>query len=329
MQDDTVIEKKTSRSGISYSGPYEIHRSKKQIISIICHFIPHSSKPAELSLKIMKQSTPVDEGEISISLNQEAINKLLQYLHANLDISKNNKNGIYIRMPGISEKNNLSSHDRIAEGLSLLKFIEDKDLADYFDDPQIIEEIPEAFKKIMHIKGLQNAIKLLKEMLNNGVTAEADYQAWFDNHSWCMGLSYHPKDNQRTISGSDKVDCLLPNVITGFRDVIELKQPNVEVLLYDKSHRNFYFSAEVSKAIGQCDRYIDVFEEEASKGLRDYPEIVAHLPRGVIIIGRSNDWEESKLKALHRLNRQMTSISIITYDQLAAQGERLLEIITP
>ena len=96
----------------------------------------------------------------------------------------------------------------------------------------------------------------------------------------------------------------------------------------DDKHRNFYFSSEVSRAIGQCHRYLDVLHEEASKGLRDHPEIVAYHPRATIVIGRSNQWPEDKLRSLHGLNQRLSGVSIMTYDHLLAQGERLIGLFS-
>lgn len=98
-------------------------------------------------------------------------------------------------------------------------------------------------------------------------------------------------------------------------------------MLYDTSHRNYYFNADVSKAVGQCHRYLDVLAEEAQHGLRDYPEIVAYHPRATIVIGRSAGWDDDKRKALRGLNARLHGISIMTYDLLLAQGERLVEIL--
>lgn len=131
----------------------------------------------------------------------------------------------------------------------------------------------------------------------------------------------------RDITSGDHLDLLLPTVISGYRDIVELKRPDMRVLLYDEDHRNFYFSADVSRAIGQCHRYLDVLHEVAAKGLRDHPEIVAYHPRGIIVIGRSAEWSLEHLKALHGLNRRLSGVTVMTYDQLLAQGERLVEML--
>ena len=136
------------------------------------------------------------------------------------------------------------------------------------------------------------------------------------------------RDDIREISPGDKLDMLLPTVISGYRDIVELKRPDMKVLLRDESHRNYYFSSDVSKAIGQCHRYLDVLHEVASDGLRDHPEIVAYHPRAIIVIGRSHDWDGEKLQALHGLNTRLSGVTIMTYDQLLSQGERLVEILS-
>jgi hypothetical protein len=175
---------------------------------------------------------------------------------------------------------------------------------------------------------MQNACAQLRNYLETGQNDESIYQDWCDNHSWVFGNAYLIKDDVRAISEGDKIDMLLPTVISGYRDIIELKKPSESVLNWDSTHNNHYFASPVSKAIGQCHRYIDVFQEVAIKGLRDNPEIVAYHPRAIIVIGRSNTWEENQFRALHGLNARLANITVMTYDQLLRQGERLIGVLT-
>ena len=46
------------------------------------------------------------------------------------------------------------------------------------------------------------------------------------------------------------------------------------------------------------------------------------------MIGRSKDWAEAQHRALHGLNRRLNGITIMTYDQLLAQGERLVQVVS-
>ncbi|MCA9233704.1 MAG: DUF4263 domain-containing protein, partial [Planctomycetales bacterium] len=57
--------------------------------------------------------------------------------------------------------------------------------------------------------------------------------------------------------------------------------------------------------------------------------IVAYHPRAIIVIGRSHEWSANELRALHGLNHRLSSVTVMTYDQLLAQGERLLNIVAP
>jgi hypothetical protein len=75
------------------------------------------------------------------------------------------------------------------------------------------------------------------------------------------------------------VDLLLPNVLAGLRDIVELKRPDFEVIRQDDAHRDYYWAPDVAKAIGQATRYLEVLHDEARKGLRDHPEIAAYYPR--------------------------------------------------
>jgi hypothetical protein len=115
--------------------------------------------------------------------------------------------------------------------------------------------------------------------------------------------------------------------LPGLQDIIELKRPNMKVLNYDKDHRNYYFSVEVAKVIGQCHRYIDKLQEHALNGYEFNNDIIGYHPRALIVIGRSNDWEPVQHRALHGLNSRLHGITIMTYDQLLSCGSRMLDIL--
>ena len=46
------------------------------------------------------------------------------------------------------------------------------------------------------------------------------------------------------------------------------------------------------------------------------------------MIGRSNTWDADRLRGLHGLNRRLVGITVMTYDQLLAQGERLISMLS-
>jgi hypothetical protein len=131
----------------------------------------------------------------------------------------------------------------------------------------------------LRIREPRLAADSLRSMLNGGTTAEQSYERWCEEHRWAFGLGYIDRDIFRRISAGDDLDLLLPRIVSGYRDLAELKRPDHPVMRYDQSHKSFYRTPETSAAIGQVSRYLDVLQEEAQKGLRDHPEVVAWHPR--------------------------------------------------
>ncbi len=70
-----------------------------------------------------------------------------------------------------------------------------------------------------------------------------------------------------------------------------------------------------------------MLHEDAQHGLRGADQVRAYHPRAVIAVGRSVGWDEERLNALHGLNGRLHGITVMTYDQLLAQGERLIGIL--
>lgn len=328
------IERKESNSkNVSYSDPVTIHESRKTKIDFIPFYIPRS-EGTDFAAKIVRyeKNKSSNSGETnkstSISLNEESAKSLLKELKVHFTIADNTDNdGDYIIIKvsdGDADFEDIET-ETVAE--AIINVLKQEDIVQYVTSKELGNELASAFRGAIRLNELKAAISSLRSKLDSGITSEQDYQKWCENHNWAFGNAYIVKDDIRSISASDNVDLLLPSSITGYRDLVELKRPDKDILKYDSSHNNYYFSHEVTRAIGQCHRYLDVFHEEALRGLRDHPEIVAYHPRAKIVIGRSYDWGEDKKKALHGLNNRLNNISILTYDQLLLQGERIIDIL--
>ncbi len=175
---------------------------------------------------------------------------------------------------------------------------------------------------------MRRAIKEFETALAAGNENEIFFQKWLESQSWAFGNAYTFRDEVRAIALGDQVDHLVKHTAHGLRDIFELKRPDSRLLLWDNDHRSYYWSAETSHAIGQCHRYLDALHDEARNGLRDNPDIVAYHPRAFIIQGRSAGWSQAQLNALHGLNSRLHGIQIMTYDQLLAQANRLLDTLS-
>jgi hypothetical protein len=171
---------------------------------------------------------------------------------------------------------------------------------------------------------LERAIEGLRELLKSGVTDEKSYQDWCDEHSWVFGGAHQVRDMVRRIDQDSVVDLLHPDIV-GYRDVVELKRPDADVLKYDRSHGTYYFGNAVSRAIGQVHKYMDRLHDLARKGLANHVEIVAYHPRATIVVGRSEAWPAPMIDTLRGLNQRLHGIEVMTYDHLLLRAEAILQ----
>jgi Shedu protein SduA, C-terminal len=332
---DMIHRKSSKNNNIDYSKPVVIHETSKSRISFIPYYVKHT-KHSEFCPKIQtyRKGDPPNEWEIveekSISFNETAIRKLLAELKKHLVVSREDKDGKFLLIElkdGIIKHNHLEP-EIVAKALTLA--LSQKDILAHVNSMNLSDELVGALRNTIKLKDMQSAIIKLREYLNGSSDQnEKLFQEWCTDHSWVFGNSHMLVDSDTLNIGSkDELDMMLANVISHYRDIIEFKKPNVKVVNFDGSHHSYYFSAEVSKAIGQCHRYMDVLQKNALKGLDDHPEIVAYHPKATIVIGRSIDWNTEETRALHGLNSRLHGINIMTYDHLLSQGERLISMLT-
>lgn len=119
----------------------------------------------------------------------------------------------------------------------------------------------------------------------------------------------------------------------GFVDILEIKKADVHVLT---QYRNNYVAArEISGAVQQIEKYIFCLnssykaQEEVAKKLTellpDGIEVKFVNPQGVLLAGRSNNFDREQLKDFELIKRQYKHVAdIMTYDDLA---QRLRNII--
>ncbi len=329
----TIDRKLASSEKVSYSESIVIHETRSSRLVLVPFYIPRSAG-TQLAIKLVtyKKSPPPADWAIieekSISMKEETARRLYVELKGLFAIAQEEEDGSYVLIRVTEGTAQIGTHDPAAVAAALTKVLSSEEIVKHLGSSELSEELINAFRGAIRLKEMRSAVATLREYLNNGEVSENIYQKWCEEHSWAFGNAYVMRDEARDISAGDRLDILLPTVISGYRDIVELKRPDQSALLYDEAHRNYYYSADVSRAIGQCHRYLDVLHEVAGEGLRDHPEIVAYHPRAIIVIGRSNDWAREKLKALHGLNRRLSGVTVMTYDQLLSQGERLVEILS-
>jgi hypothetical protein len=333
--DVRTFNRREAQSGkVSYGDPIVIRDSSRSRIQFVPFFVRRSDG-TELALKVVtyrKNPPPSDWvliEEKSLSLNESEGRQLLAALRDHLAVAQSDQDGRYILIRVNEGTANIGDNDPASVAAALAKVLSQDEIVQHLAATELTDSLLNAFRGAIRLKEMRSAVAELRKLLDSYETNEQLYQAWCKQHSWAFGNAYVMSDDVRDISIGDSVDLLLPSVISGYRDIVELKRPDHEVLLFDSAHRNFFFSAFVSRAIGQVHRYLDNLQDVAANGLLDHPEIVAYHPRAIVVIGRSQGWAREKLKALHGLNSRLSGVAVMTYDQLLAQGERLIEVLCP
>ncbi|MCW8102652.1 Shedu anti-phage system protein SduA domain-containing protein [Streptomyces tauricus] len=320
----TYFDRRPAASGaLSYSDRITIRDTSQVSIEAVPYFIPHRNSENELSMKLIRVDKRSGEA-CEITLKDADLQKLKQCIAQALTVAGQEDDGQYLVLRADELAHTVESSDdavrAVGGALDSHRFA--RRVAQHVNP----EALASAFSAVVRIGELRAAITELRENLDKGVALEDVYQKWCDKHSWAFGNAYVARDNWRSIGIGDQVDLLMKSTASGFRDIFELKRPDMEVLSFDNTHRNWYWASQTSKAIGQCHRYLDNFHRVAEHGIQpDHPEIIAYHPRAVVVIGRSHSWDQSKIKALHGLNSRMHGITVMTYDQLLARCSVLLE----
>ncbi len=323
------VRQRAASGNVDYGNPIVLHETSKTRVDLVPFYIPHSDHTS-LSLKIVtyqKARPPIEWADIkdkSVTLSEDAVSILLSELPRLKAVANEEQIGEYLTIRVEDGTADLEDLDPEAVTSAILSVLSQKDVISHLSGRRLDRELVKALQYSVRLSEMESAMAELREMLEGGTVLEREYQVWCEEHPWAFGNQFVVTDKVRSISLQDQVDMLMPRIAAGCRDIVELKRPDKEVLLYDETHRDYFFSREVSMAIGQCHRYLDVFVEVAGKGLLGNEQIVAYHPEATIVIGRSNGWDESKIKALHGLNSRLSGIRVITYDYLLAQGDSLV-----
>jgi hypothetical protein len=198
------------------------------------------------------------------------------------------------------------------------------------------EEIAELeeIKNKSNIVYYSTKIKEFKSRLGKNYK-ESSWQSWIYNNNWIIGVQYNPPIEKEKVGFKSIPDYLFPT-LDGFIDILEIKLPNHEVIKKDQSHPGSYaWSPEANRAIGQVVHYLYEMELHQLELQRDINraystklsrEIYIIKPRAFILIGRDDDWDDSRKEAFRKLNHALHDIEVITYTDLIKRGEKIIAL---
>ena len=175
---------------------------------------------------------------------------------------------------------------------------------------------------------LEKTVNDLSDLIRK-TSNEAYWQKYIRNNILYLHESYIKKIEHLNIS----LDIRLPDFCLlnydNYLDVLEIKTPQTVLLNEDKSHKNFYWSVELSKAISQAENYIDAITKYSDKicnKLRDQDiDIRVIKPRAIILAGNDDQIKtKSKRDNFRLLNESLKNIQIITYDDLVIRAKNII-----
>lgn len=159
------------------------------------------------------------------------------------------------------------------------------------------------------------------------------WQSWIYKHNWLFGVNYQkPIEKARINLTGIMPDYLFPT-LDEFVDILEIKLPDNEVIVGDRSHAGAWkWSQETNTAIGQVVNYIgeiDRLRFEIEKNvLTVYGyELCILKPRAYILIGNSRNWTSLKKEGLRKMNHALHGIEIVTYKDLVDRGNQSIQTL--
>ena len=247
----SLSRRESSNGNVEYGQVITLSESSKTKTQILPWYIKHSDH-SELSLKIqtLKKSNPpltwIETEEKSITLSSEATRKLAQELPRLMQVASQEESGDYIVIKAEDGTANLQNLDPESVTSALISVLNQDEVIEHLKGKDLGVKLVEALKYSVRLEEMKSAVAELRENLNGEITKESVYQNWCEKYPWAFGNQFVVNDTIRNISPEDSVDLLMPRILAGYRDIVELKRPDMDVLVHDKGHRNYYFSSEVS-----------------------------------------------------------------------------------
>jgi len=184
-------------------------------------------------------------------------------------------------------------------------------------------------RKVLHYLHLE---KLLRdfEMRLAKPAKEQTWQSFFKKSLLILNPSYIELIEKPNISLSIQLPDFLLLSVDNYVDVYEIKLPETTLLVLDKSHKNYYWTAEISKAISQVENYIDSISKQANAltvEIRSQYKLDLNVvrPRGYIIAGHSREFRSSEKRRddFRLLNESLKNTNVIPYDDFLIRFRNL------
>lgn len=232
-------------------------------------------------------------------------------------------NALATAIPKKTEGIQLSDRD-MKKYLQLFPVLMDCDVKSQRDLKQLL-----AGRKVLHYLYLEKLLGDFERRLDKPAK-EQTWQSFFKKNLLILNPSYIELIEKPNISLSIQLPDFLLLTVDNYVDVYEIKLPETLLLILDKSHKNYYWTAEITKAISQVENYIDSISKYANDlaiEIRKQYKLDLNIvrPRGYIIAGHSKELKGSEKKKdnFRLLNESLRNTNIIPYDHFLVRFRNL------
>jgi hypothetical protein len=186
-------------------------------------------------------------------------------------------------------------------------------------DPNLFVEAAAA----LNLAAYKLAVEDLKTLIHLPDVREDRFQDLLTKNPWMFGSEYSELLDRRRWTRDEQQDFVVRRTADHYVELIEIKTPlgGASLFNHDKSHDSLYPGAELSKAVGQVQKYLEKLDADRDRILAHDREDTAKV-RAKVIIGRDGD--EQQRQALRRFNGHLHRIEIFTFDHLLRIAQNVL-----
>jgi hypothetical protein len=189
-------------------------------------------------------------------------------------------------------------------------------------DPELFAHAAAAIK----LGAYRQAVRELELLVNSSGVREQKFQDLLKQHPWMFGSEYSELLDRRKWTRDENQDFVVRRSTDGYIEVIEIKTTleGSPLFGYDKSHQSTYAGAELSKVVGQVEKYLESLDADRLRIQATDKEDTNKI-RAKVIIGRNIN--DAHVAALRRFNGHLVRIEVITFDQLLNIARRVLSYL--
>ena len=279
---------------------------------IHCWLVEESSKKSTLGIHISRRTGKGVYGSQEVTLHGEAIPALIEFLKSLTIIETDERTRIPIPIQTANTERGTKKIITEAEFQDLINANIDR---------------VDILYKLLSIKTMELAISRLEQIIAGDYKNEIEIQQFLKENIWMFGNDYAFVAENGRINAQNILD-MAPQNLESYIDIIEVKLPKAELFHFDKSHDNYYSSAELTKAIAQTQNYI--FELEKKTVDEEYQHqnnCKVIRPKGIILFGGQIPLNDEESKYLRILNSSYHNLQVITYKQLLEKAKNTLRMM--